>query len=701
MQTYQKKSSNQTQAQDTMSAHLTAQRSAIPNSAMLSMLHTASGENNGAYQDDQECGASVEEKMSALRESMFSRLSSTPIRPQAQIPRAEEEADRLSANIFAASPEGVKRDLGRRMDADFSSVRFHTGASAAAKANAMGARAFTSGADVYFGEGGFDPAVAAHELVHTAQQGMVTAGVETMSTPVGGVQMLSTHWSRQHHDAESAAYEAMTKRRPENGGKTDWEMLSEKEKLEWKAKNLLAYRSAKKAIKKKAKGKTEKADKIEGRIRKRQEELNAAQTFLNNRAPRQTSMLTKGENGEWQIGGNHTADEATEIETTSVQDKLDQVADTTDLTAGTSVGVTGQALGLANDTIGGAALGTSSDVFSGIGGGLNVVQGTYGMVNDSIALAEAIKEKDVVGAADAGVSLVGNTSSVASGITDLVSLTGAVSGTAGGVVGGITGMVSGGANIYSGAREIHEGRKKTNAMKEIKKDLGARENLEGNDLLLRDTAEQARQEGVRQKTEGSGKVITGALDAAAGAVQIGGVVAPVAAGATSIAGAALGGLSAATKVGFAIANHKQKEAMKESVVEQALGITEQDIKDFQTTSGIKNYHRAKQALMKAMGYTSGQRREAYADQTEKRGEYFAEKANAQNTDQDSRDKAQKLMKGLGVKADETGAYDAAAAAQSMGLRDSRAKILKKTDFLGTQVRKARSNQAQNAASAAP
>ena len=105
--------------------------------------------------------------------------------------------------------------------------------------------------------------------------------------------------------------------------------------------------------------------------------------------------------------------------------------------------------------------------------------------------------------------------------------------------------------------------------------------------------------------------------------------------------------------------------------------------------------------MKAMGYTSGQRREAYADQTEKRGEYFAEKANAQNTDQDSRDKAQKLMKGLGVKADETGAYDAAAAAQSMGLRDSRAKILKKTDFLGTQVRKARSNQAQNAASAAP
>ena len=59
--------------------------------------------------------------------------------------------------------------MGRKMGADFSGVRFHTGKAAEAKASAVDARAYTSGNDVYFGEGGFDPAVAAHELVHTAQ----------------------------------------------------------------------------------------------------------------------------------------------------------------------------------------------------------------------------------------------------------------------------------------------------------------------------------------------------------------------------------------------------------------------------------------------------------------------------------------------------------------------------------------------------
>ena len=81
--------------------------------------------------------------------------------------------------------------MGRKMGADFSGVRFHTGKAAEAKASAVDARAYTSGNDVYFGEGGFDPAIAAHELVHTAQQGMVAAATPTVATPVGGVQRVS------------------------------------------------------------------------------------------------------------------------------------------------------------------------------------------------------------------------------------------------------------------------------------------------------------------------------------------------------------------------------------------------------------------------------------------------------------------------------------------------------------------------------
>lgn len=140
----------------------------IPNSALLSLWDSA-GLAGGPE----------------LEQSILARQP----RLQAQIPQAEREADQLSAQVSAGSPEGVKADMGRRLGADFSGVRFHTGAEAAARADAMGARAFTTGMDVYFGSGGFDAAIAAHELVHTVQQGGVDSGVSTLSTPAGGVQM--------------------------------------------------------------------------------------------------------------------------------------------------------------------------------------------------------------------------------------------------------------------------------------------------------------------------------------------------------------------------------------------------------------------------------------------------------------------------------------------------------------------------------
>lgn len=121
-----------------------------------------------------------------LEEDILARQPGMHVQPQ--IPQAEQEADRLSAAVSSGSPEAVKADMGRRMGADFSAVRFHTDAAAAQMAESAGARAFTAGGDVYFGDGGFDPAVAAHELVHTVQQGAVESGTATMSTPMGGIQ---------------------------------------------------------------------------------------------------------------------------------------------------------------------------------------------------------------------------------------------------------------------------------------------------------------------------------------------------------------------------------------------------------------------------------------------------------------------------------------------------------------------------------
>ena len=107
-----------------------------------------------------------------------------------QIPEAEREADRLaSAAQGARTPEEVKTRMGERLGADFSGVRFHTDSGAFHTAEDMGARAYATGRDIYFGQGGFDPAVAAHELVHTVQQGAVTGEGVSVSAPAGQVQM--------------------------------------------------------------------------------------------------------------------------------------------------------------------------------------------------------------------------------------------------------------------------------------------------------------------------------------------------------------------------------------------------------------------------------------------------------------------------------------------------------------------------------
>ena len=123
-----------------------------------------------------------------------------------QIPEAEREADRLaSAAQGARTPEEVKARMGQRLGADFSGVRFHADSGALRTAEDMGARAYATGRDIYFGQGGFDPAVAAHELVHTVQQGQVESSAPTVSTPAGQVQMLPKRLKAFGHSVAQAA----------------------------------------------------------------------------------------------------------------------------------------------------------------------------------------------------------------------------------------------------------------------------------------------------------------------------------------------------------------------------------------------------------------------------------------------------------------------------------------------------------------
>jgi hypothetical protein len=84
-------------------------------------------------------------------------------------------------------PDSVRADLGPRLGTDLSVVRVHTGEHADRLARSVRAEAFTSGGEVFFRRGRYDPVGAAgrrllaHELVHVAQQ---AAGV---ARPAGGI----------------------------------------------------------------------------------------------------------------------------------------------------------------------------------------------------------------------------------------------------------------------------------------------------------------------------------------------------------------------------------------------------------------------------------------------------------------------------------------------------------------------------------
>ena len=127
--------------------HLSSVRRSLPNSAMLKEMN-----------------------FSGIASSIPNSVMRTY---QEQRPAAEEEADRLSADVTSATPDALREEMGSRLGADFSDVQFHSDSLSMNRSRAMGARAWAQGSDVYFGKGGFDPKVAAHELVHTVQQGAV------------------------------------------------------------------------------------------------------------------------------------------------------------------------------------------------------------------------------------------------------------------------------------------------------------------------------------------------------------------------------------------------------------------------------------------------------------------------------------------------------------------------------------------------
>lgn len=97
-------------------------------------------------------------------------------RNAAKLPRPAGPRAARGLDAGSPLPEPLLPMLEHRLGHDFSQVRVHTGAPAAALAGALRAKAFASGDDLVFAEGRFEPGtprgveLIAHELAHVAQQ---------------------------------------------------------------------------------------------------------------------------------------------------------------------------------------------------------------------------------------------------------------------------------------------------------------------------------------------------------------------------------------------------------------------------------------------------------------------------------------------------------------------------------------------------
>jgi hypothetical protein len=114
-----------------------------------------------------DCGASM---LAGMQKKAADGSGPAPANVQATVDRAR------AGGGSPLSPE-TRTDMESRLGRDFGGARVHSGAPAAAAAQAVGAKAFTVGHDVFFGAGRYRPGtnggnrLLAHELVHTVQQG--------------------------------------------------------------------------------------------------------------------------------------------------------------------------------------------------------------------------------------------------------------------------------------------------------------------------------------------------------------------------------------------------------------------------------------------------------------------------------------------------------------------------------------------------
>jgi hypothetical protein len=129
--------------------------------------------------------------------SALTRLLRGPVQRSAAVSQGAGELDPEIGSAIAAEqgggsplPAPLRSEMEHHLGVGLDAVRVHTGGRADELSRSVQADAFTSGTDIFFGGGRYDPGsgggreLIAHELAHVVQQGTGAGGPEgTVSHP--------------------------------------------------------------------------------------------------------------------------------------------------------------------------------------------------------------------------------------------------------------------------------------------------------------------------------------------------------------------------------------------------------------------------------------------------------------------------------------------------------------------------------------
>lgn len=132
-------------------------------------------------------GSGAEGRLSRLQKTVGNRAVQrllVQLKGEGSYEIDEETTERINRERDGGQSleEGVSEKMGTALGHDFSDVRVHTSPEAADLSSQLSAKAFTTGKDIFFGEGAYAPGsssgqeLLAHELTHVVQQGSGAVG---------------------------------------------------------------------------------------------------------------------------------------------------------------------------------------------------------------------------------------------------------------------------------------------------------------------------------------------------------------------------------------------------------------------------------------------------------------------------------------------------------------------------------------------